>query len=436
MAVEKRRRAPRPHCMPPAPLRRLGDGSRPVGWEVIQSLDGDLGLVLWNALRSIYEWAKPTADKNEPLRLFGAPSDASRAQLLSACAEAPQIASALQNIALLRATGGAVEPAVIGRACAHISEWAEERSLLDVAGHFAEAAAYADPINPAHANLAGRLCRRMALFDRSAAWFKRGRYAALRTKNRPERIRALLGFGSLMRSLGHYEPAEAYYLLAANFAERTRRRKRAAEAHHDLLSIAILTNDLPAAEQHVWEALRLYPANHPFLPVLGHDWAFALILQRYYSHAVPLVELALSRVALPELRSIMFSTLARAAAGSGRSDLHKRAEEQALGYVARFSEYAAPVLINLGQAAWLLEDWQRAEDFARRGVVAAHAQPDERYQRDASDLLKRLRRRDDPPLEILAPLPDVVDAVRSRYAARLREAPPPRKKREEGHSST
>lgn len=418
--------------MPLAPLRRLGDGSRPVGWEILQELDGDLGIVLWNALRGIYEWAKPTVDESERLRLFAAPSDAARTQLRSACAEAPQIADALQKLALLRETLGDVPPAVIGAACAEISAWAEERSLLEVAAHFAEAGAYANPEDPARANTAGRLCRRLRLHERSAAWFRRGRYAALRTRNRPERIRALLGYGSLMRSLGRYEEAEAHYLLAAKLAERTRRRKQAAEAHHDLLAIAILTDDLAAAEEHVWEALRLYPARHPHLPVLGHDWAFALILRRFYSHAIPLVESAISRVRPPAFRTLMFSTLARAAAGAGQLAVHEKAEAQTLRLIMRFPEWEPAALINLAQAKWLFEAWDRAEDYARRGVEAARSHAEERYRRDAADLLKKLKRREAPPTELRPPLPDVIDSVRSRYVARLKEAPPPREKREEG----
>jgi tetratricopeptide (TPR) repeat protein len=411
--------------MPLAPLRRLGDGSRPVGWEIIEAVDGDLGLVLWHALRSIYEWAKPTEDKSERLRLFGARSASAEEQLRAACGEAPQIADALQKIGLLRQSAGDVQPDVIGTACAAISAWAERRSLIDVAAHFAEAGAYADPLNPALANAAGKLCRRIGLLERSAAWFKRGRYAAIRTRNRAERIRALLGYGALMRGVGRYEEAQAYFTLAANLAERTRRRRQAAEAHHDLLAIAILMDDLPTAEEHVWEALRLYPGKHLYLPAVGHDWAFALILRRHYSHAVPLVEAAISRIRLPELRTLMFSTLARAAAGARQLDIHVRAEAEALRYIERFPEHAAPALLNLAQAAWLLEKWELALDFVRRAKQAGHAHPDKRFVRDAADLLQQLRRRDSPPSEQIPALPDIFDSVQRRYLARLQEAPPP-----------
>ena len=434
MAAEKGSRIPRPHCMPLAPVRRLGDGSRPVGWEIIQVLDGELGLFLWNALRSIYEWVKLTEDGMERASLFGTPSEVSQQRLLAACAEAPQIAEALQTVGLLKQMHGSVHPGIIGSACAQISTWAEQRSLLDVAGHFAEAAAYVEPENPKRANAAGRLCRRLGLHERSAAWFRRGRYAAHRTHNRAERIRALLGYGSLMRSLGRYEESEAHYLLAAKLAERTRRQKQAAEAHHDLVAIAILTDDLQAAEEHVWEALRLYPARHPYLPVLAHDWGFALVLRRFYTHAIPLVELALTRVRQPEFRTLLFSTLARAAAGAQQGELHGKAEAQVLRHLSQFTEYAPAALINLAQAAWLLHAWERAEEYVRRGLEAARTHSDERYQRDAVDLLKKLRIREVPPSELVPALPDVIDSVRIRCQARLREAPSPRPPRRQGRA--
>lgn len=411
--------------MPPAPPQRLGDGSRPAGWEIVEALDGDLCVVLWKDLRSVYQWSKQSADESERLRLFPAPSAASRAQLEAACAEAPEIAGALRDLGLLREASGEVDPAVLGSACAAISDWAEGRSLLQVAGHFAEAATFADPENPAFANRAGRLCRRLRLYERSALWFKRARYGSIRTRMRAERLRALLGYGALMRSLGRYEDAREYYRLAARMAQRTRRTKQAAEAHHDLLSIALLTGDPRQAEEHVWEALSLYPARHPHLPVLGHDWAFALVLQRFYAQAVPLVELALARVRSPGLRALMYTTLARAAAGAGRLDLSDSAEEESQRLIRDYAEHAAPAYLNLAQAAWLRERWDRAEEHALRGRAAAQSHGDERFLRDAADLLLRLRRREPPPVQQAPPLPDVLDALRGRFAARLNETRPP-----------
>jgi hypothetical protein len=414
----------------------VGDGKRPVGWEVIEVMEGELAIVLWTLLRGLYEWVKPTADQTERLRLFSPPSDASRARLLAAAGEAPQIAGALARLAAMREAPGEVSPAHIGAACAEISQWAEKRSLLDVGAHFAEAGAYADPENPRLANAAGRLCRRLRDYERSAAWFRRARYAAVRSLNKPERIRALLGYGGLMRVMGRYEEAEAHYILAARLAERTRRPKQAAESHHDLLAIAILTDDLDAAETHVWEALRLYPARHPHLAVLAHDWAFALVLRRFYAAAVPLIQLALDRVRVQEYRTLMFSTLARAGAGAGLLDVHAGAEAQTLRHLPRFAEYGPAVLINLAQAQWLFEAWGPAEAYARRAQAAARSHADERYQRDASELLRRLRRREAPPTQLAPPLPDVIDSVRARIAARLREAPAPRPGNAEGEPST
>jgi tetratricopeptide (TPR) repeat protein len=389
-------------------------------------LDGNLCLVLWTALRSVYQWAKPVEDESERLRLFG-PETGSSERWEAACAEAPEIADAIRRIALLREMGGDVAPEVIGAACAEISRWADGRSMLEVAGHFAEAATYADPQNPAFANQAGKLCRRLRLYERSALWFRRARYAAIRTRKRAERLRALLGYGSLMRSLGRYDDARSHYLLAARMAKRTRRTKQAAEAQHDLLSIALLTGDLAQAEEHVWEALSLYPARHPHLAVLGHDWAFALVLQRFYTHAVPLIELALSRVRRPELRALMYGTLARAAAGAGRVELHQRAEAESRRLAGAFPEHAAPAYLNLAQAAWLRAQWDRAEEYARLGLAAAQMDADERYRTDATALLQSFKTREPPPVERMPPLPDVVDAVRSRYVARLSETRPPRK---------
>jgi hypothetical protein len=168
--------------------------------------------------------------------------------------EVPELKGAFETFAALRESPAEIAPARVGSACRAVAAWAEERSLITVAAHFAEAAAYADPEGLECANDAGRLCRRAALNERAALWFDRAFYAARRLKRRREMIRALLGYGSLAKNVGRMDAALDAYERAARLARRTRRRKQAAEAYHDLLAITAEIGPFEHAEMHALTA--------------------------------------------------------------------------------------------------------------------------------------------------------------------------------------
>jgi hypothetical protein len=87
-------------------------------------------------------------------------------RLGSACAHAPELVEAFGTFASLIRAPRRVEADQLAEACRLVHEWADERSLRDTALLFAEAAATADPDDPARANDAGRMCRRDARDDR------------------------------------------------------------------------------------------------------------------------------------------------------------------------------------------------------------------------------------------------------------------------------
>jgi hypothetical protein len=135
--------------------------------------------------------------------------------------------------------GPSTSAAEVGSACQTVSQWAEANDRKETQVHFAELAARADPENPALANAAGRVCREAGLYDR---------------------------------------------------AELTGRRRLAAEAHHDLLTLAAERVNLAEVFEHAAATIELYPLNRPRMPYLAHDFAFVLIRNRLYSIALPLFE--------------------------------------------------------------------------------------------------------------------------------------------------
>jgi len=402
-------------------LRTIMPAPRPQGWRVelaaLEQAGGDLALVLWRVLRRVREWAEHPAETRSEVFRF-APDHASARLTLEGERE-PELVEAFATVASLLREPESVPARRLAEACHRVYAWAERRSLVEVAMLFAEATALVEPENPAWANDAGRLCRRAARDDRSVSWFHRAYGLAARTKEQPEMIRALLGYGTLMKDAGEYDEARRHYEKAATRARYTGRRRQAAEAHHDLLAIAAETGACAEGERHARRALELYPIHHPAVPALAHDWAFLLVRSRYYSLALPLVEAVLPRILLPEVQTVVWGTVARAAAGAGRRDRFEEAECRVARLIELHEEFAPSALNGLAQGSWAFGRWAEAEGYAARALETARMRRDGGEERMPRDLLRGIRAREAPPREEQAQNRERVEALVSRFLARL-----------------
>lgn len=341
---------------------------RPEGWPVLDDVGGALGLTLWRALRAVWTWVDTPLDRRGGLSQE--PTCEVRERLAYAVAEAPELASALGTFILLTRNAEIVDRTQLAGACRAVYEWAENRSLLETAVHFAEAAARVSD-EPELTHAAGRMCRRGALNDRSAAWFARAFRLAVRERDNGETLRALLGYGALLKDTGRRDEARAMFERAARRAARTGRLRQAAEAHHDLLAIAAEAGAYSDAERHVRLAMKLYPVHHPRLPYLVHDFAFVLIRQHFYSIALSLLEDLLPVTWRPSEELLLRSTIAWAAAGSSRVEIHDQTEQEVLQLIGLHDEYASAAYIHLSEGARHLARWERAERYAAAACEAA-----------------------------------------------------------------
>jgi tetratricopeptide (TPR) repeat protein len=291
--------------------------------------------------------------------MSGVPSETVRERFIVAVAETPELAEAFGTLGLLARAAHLVDAPLLAAACEAVALWADERSLLRTATQFAEAAAYTDAANPYLSNAAARFCRRSALMDRAAVWYERAFYLSRGTRDNGESLRALLGFGSLMKDQGRYKEAQRYLGRAARRAERTGRRRQAAEAHHNLLGIAAEIGSFADAEWHVRQAIRLYPVQHPRMPALVHDWAFLLTRHRLFTPALRAAQLAEPQLHRPEAKLICWGTIARAAAGAAKQEIFEEAVRRALPLLALYQEYAGGTLIHLAEGSRYFGRWDR-----------------------------------------------------------------------------
>lgn len=416
-AAATQKRKGRPHVIPPPPGWRVDAQGRPEGWPVLDDVDGALGLTLWRALRAVWTWVDTPPERRAGLSRE--PTREVRERLALACAEAPELASAFNLFALLARTASSPDRVQIGGACQAVHAWAEERGLMETAVHFAEAAARANEDDPCCANIAGRTCRRAALKDRAAAWYFRAFRLAVRSRDRSEMIRALLGYGALQKEMGRHAEARSVFQRAARRAERIGRRRQAAEAHHDLLTIAAEVGSFDEAARHVRNALRLYPTRHPYLPLLAHDWAWLLVRLSHYSAAIPLLELAVIRSPRPSVEAVVWATLARAAAGAGHIARLPVMKTRVLDLLRVHDEFAPAALIHLAEAARMVRDWSKAEVYATAALEAAQRREQPLIQADATILLNQIRLREAASREKPILEPERVEALTRRFTARL-----------------
>jgi tetratricopeptide (TPR) repeat protein len=397
---------------------------RPEGWPVLDDVDGALGLTLWRALRAVWTWVDTLPERRGGLSQE--PTREVRERFAYAVVEAPELTSALGTFVLLTSHADMVDPGQLAQACRAVYEWAENRSLVETAIHFAEAAARVSD-KPEAANIAGRMCRRGALDERSAAWFARAFRLAVREREKGETLRALLGYGALLRDLGRYDEARAMFERAARRAARTGRLRQAAEAHHDLLAIAAELGSYSDAERHARLAGKLYPVHHARFPYLVHDFAFVLVRQQSYTAALALLEDLLRVEWRPSEWLLVWSTTTWAAAGSARVHFHDRAEHEVLQLIGMHEEYASAAYIHLAEGARHLGRWERAERYVTAAGDAARRRKDAALEQEARALQGVIAAREPAPREKEPQSADRTQMLARWLANRLRRwrAPKP-----------
>jgi tetratricopeptide (TPR) repeat protein len=370
--------SPRPQRFPgilPAPRPQIP-------YDLLGCLQEPLSLLLWHALRNVSTWAEdvPSSGLFPPLR----PVDR---ELFSAGErQAPSLSAPLAIFSRLRETPEQVTGEELATACSTVAEWAMERGLALTAAQFIEAAAYSCPTEARWANRAGRVCRRAGEHSRSAVWYERGFHLAVRSQNREEAIRALLGYGGLLYAIGAYEQARPMFARAVRRAARTGRSKQAAEAEHDLMTIASEIGTYRQGASHLRRALRHYPVHHWRIPYLVHDFAYLLIQSRFYTPALPLLNHAAVFITAPPEQALVMSAISRAAAGAGRYAEYCGFRERCLGLLALYDEHAPAAFRNLVLAAHLANDVDEAARLAAETVVLAR----ERREHDIAESCERL----------------------------------------------
>jgi tetratricopeptide (TPR) repeat protein len=371
------------HTFSPAPACR----SRQM--DVLREVDGGLGVVLWEALRAVWDWVLDAAEgrtSSEPKSERGE----IHPRWSFARLEAPELLDPLGTFAGLSAAPLLVTPVSLAEAAHRVARWAEDKALNETAIQFAEAAAAVEPDNAEWANLAGRMCRRAGELPRADQWYDRAIGLARQTRNRREWVFGNLGAGTTAYRQGRKQDARRHFLSVAWKTRDSGHKAAAAKSQHDLMLISAETGDLRDALEHARRAFDWYPKHHRRMPYFAHDFAFLAVLCGASRPARRLLEAVLQRIQLPHEQLLVWGTLARAAAEEENQIAFRRARTRVATSSALYPEHAAPALVNAAIGSARVGDVQFAERFARTAQQLARTRGLREPERVAEAVLSAL----------------------------------------------
>jgi tetratricopeptide (TPR) repeat protein len=367
---------PRRKVVPPPPTWPRGEAT------ILRELRGPAGITLWQLARDVRLWS--STEVGQRRGLFRAENGL---PVRSALLEAPELGEPVERLLALVRYPDLVEPTDVAAAAAEIASWAEDRELLVTALEYAEAAALADPASAAYAIHAGRIARRVGENNRGAAWYQRA--IGVARGDHDAYIRAQLGYGGVLFQIGNYDQARRAFRRASRLAVKYGRRGLAAQANHDLLSIACDAGSYEQGAAAARNALERYPIRHPRLPHLAHDYAYLLMRNQYHAAAIPLLRKVLGLVN-PHERIVVCGTLARSAAALGDRLLFQSVSQDVLRGAGVSEEFAAQALVHVAAGAQSLGEWDLAERVAADALAIAERRGCRRPHRDAATILEEV----------------------------------------------
>lgn len=381
------KRAPRLWSIPPRPAPLFGEAGIE-GFDVLTEVDGALGLSLFRALRDIQAWGESPRESRD--HLFGDPSLVQQERTASAARQEPALSDALYALSVER-------PFVVARrlqACYAVSAWAEETGRYQTALLFAEAATWLDPTSAVAANLAGRLCRASARWERSKDWLQRAYLLSVRHRNRETAVQALVSYAALMKDRGRLSEAKKFLRKAAR---KVVRQRLAAEYQHDFVCLGIESGDYEGAFTAVRSTINAYSLSHPRLPALGYDFSYLLILHGNYEPAKAVLEQTLPLMVQPGERGVVSAAFARVAAGLGMVELSRQLEDAAADLAKAHPTFGGAIFIHLGEAARHRRRFPESRFYAGQALDAATERQDPLVRRLAEVLESQARRNEAPP---------------------------------------
>jgi tetratricopeptide (TPR) repeat protein len=390
-ARPSRRNVSRRWCIPPAILREPEEMLE--ASQILDEVPGDVGLLLWQALRDVTLWASVPQERHAGL--FGGEAAGKRLRLLLASDAEPALEVWLTALTNVVANPVTVSPDIVSLVCMQLSRWAEARGALATALCYAQAGALATPEDPAPAYSVGTLALRWRRNTRAETWLRRAVGLARRAKDWNVYAQAHVDLAALYARRGAREPAQRSYVQAQRAARRHGLMPVRGAALHGLFLMAMEAGELDDAERFARLAMRAYGRGHPRLAELAHDTAYLWVTRDSYTRAIPILQKQLSSRVDPVERALTLSILARAAAGAGDQKLYQNSSMDAWALISRKAGEEmrhARALLELARAGVKARDWVHMDRAARAALSAATRTGETTIVAQVESLLAQLRR--------------------------------------------
>jgi tetratricopeptide (TPR) repeat protein len=395
------------------------------GLSVLDDVPGELGIVLWQALRDASLWA--AASPKARSGIFTANAEANR---MAAVLSAPVPRELEVPLGVLARMTGAPETAGeanVALALREISLWLDERGLLGSALAYAHAAAMVSAGDAATAFIVGRLARRRAEYVRAETWFRRTAALARQSADWASYARAFMGLGALYLQRGNLPLAYRFRRRALETTERRVLEDLRGTAYHDLFEIAVHMDRGGEAHAYARCAFEAYGSGHARVPMLAHDVAYFWMQRGGFERALAVFEAILPHFARSTDRVMVLSGLARAAGGSGRRDLFDLAWAEVARSMRQVTEERqASVLLEVAQGAISLSDWGVAQQAAEHALDVATRRAEGQVRLAAEAVLDCARRHESAERASAATLPleleRAADSLASEFVESLRMA--------------
>jgi tetratricopeptide (TPR) repeat protein len=363
------------------------------GGEILAEMEGAQALVMWQIARDIALWGSAEPEHRATLFVPGAHARWT-AQLEAAGLDTGLDAALRAAAEVLRAPDTVTEDELTA-ACRAVAQWADEREMLGTALAFVQAGAVASPRDSALGYQVGLLARRRAEYPRAESWFRRVIGLARQAKDWDSYARAFLGLANLYIQRGNYPAARRFLIRCLRAARRHGFRELQAMAYHDLLHIAIQTDQFAEANELARMAFRAYGPRHPRLAALASDVGVVWMVRGEFAAALNALRAAHPHISHPCEQLLSWGNIARAAGGVGDRALFDEAWDQIWSYAGDWhNRQNAPwALMDAARGATSLRDWLRAERAASTAREIAQRRGEAHVLVEAESVLDSVTRR-------------------------------------------
>lgn len=394
------------------------------GAPLLTEFDGAEALHGWNVARALILYAARSA---EPVVYDLATLEAWESELLFESRANPFLTPLAVIVGELRNWNGNDDRSTLCNACHAMAEAALERRAIASALYFLEAAALCWPENARYAMVAGRAFKTYGRLRESERWLRRAIKLSRWFEDWDTHVLSTSSYGMLCWTQGGPARAKKYLHRARNVAHRHRLNVLEGEVLHNLLVVAITTEDHKHVADYASGALSRYVPDHPRLASLAYDLAYYWMTRGHAATALPMFRELLGHFADSDTQKLqILAAIARAAGACNERTMFEASWAEALAVAERAEIGVAlpAALIDLGFGAAHFGEWERAGQAFTGALCSAQelGLSEELIRADTCVTAVQQRRNPDTLTRPNTPQQDI-DSVSRRFVVALRKLP-------------